>query len=369
MKTVLAPKDLCCGCEACALMCPIYAIIMKRDEKGFKYPFVDENKCIHCGVCTKACPLLNKREGQNKIQMAFVGKHGKRNVVLNSTSGGAFTLFSDEILKMKGAIYGVVFDSQKSKARYARATSETVRNEMRGSKYVEAELNSVYKYVKKDLQNNRTVLFVGTPCHVAGLKSYLNGLDCDELFTIDLLCSNVCSSKFLKEWISLLEFLYRKSIEKFSFRDQTRTGWRTQEESFYVGNKKIYMHFYRDLYYSRIFSRPSCDDCVYRKLSREGDISIGDAWGSKTRDSKGTSIILCNTEKGLSFFDRVRKDGNWEEINVYDYLQTGLVPQKYVISKREKIWKHMNKFGLAYVLFADMGADRFISWIKSFKRK
>lgn len=48
-------KKTCCGCGACYTVCPVQAITMKADAKGFLYPFIDEEKCIRCFKCLKSC--------------------------------------------------------------------------------------------------------------------------------------------------------------------------------------------------------------------------------------------------------------------------------------------------------------------------
>ena len=44
-------KNDCCGCAACASICPRKAITMKPDALGFLYPEVDDSLCIDCGRC------------------------------------------------------------------------------------------------------------------------------------------------------------------------------------------------------------------------------------------------------------------------------------------------------------------------------
>lgn len=57
-------KGTCCGCAACYSICPVGAIAMKQDEKGFWYPNVDENKCIGCQKCIHVCIFKRNKKGE-----------------------------------------------------------------------------------------------------------------------------------------------------------------------------------------------------------------------------------------------------------------------------------------------------------------
>lgn len=48
-------RSECCGCTACAAVCPRDAIAMEPDEEGFAYPVVDAALCVRCGRCMDAC--------------------------------------------------------------------------------------------------------------------------------------------------------------------------------------------------------------------------------------------------------------------------------------------------------------------------
>ena len=37
---------MCSGCKACVYICPVNAIIMVKDEEGFEYPEINQEKCI-----------------------------------------------------------------------------------------------------------------------------------------------------------------------------------------------------------------------------------------------------------------------------------------------------------------------------------
>ncbi len=52
----LKTKGRCCGCTACAALCPTNAIRIQVDEEGFAYPSVDAALCLSCGRCREGCP-------------------------------------------------------------------------------------------------------------------------------------------------------------------------------------------------------------------------------------------------------------------------------------------------------------------------
>lgn len=140
MEQVYNEKKDCCGCSACAESCPKNAIIMKQDKEGFLYPIIDKNLCIDCKLCIKICPILNEKKLKNYGENSFyLAKHKEKNVLKNSTSGGAFTAISDYILKKKGVICGVDFDENFCVIHKIAETREE-RDKFRFSKYVQSNL-------------------------------------------------------------------------------------------------------------------------------------------------------------------------------------------------------------------------------------
>ena len=65
-------KDLCKGCEYCAVSCPKKCIKMSNDinVRGVQYAvFVKPDDCIACGICGRVCPevcieVVQRRGGQ-----------------------------------------------------------------------------------------------------------------------------------------------------------------------------------------------------------------------------------------------------------------------------------------------------------------
>lgn len=57
MPVLFLEKKDCCGCAACYSVCPFGAISMERDEEGFLYPKIHEEKCRRCGLCKRCCVM------------------------------------------------------------------------------------------------------------------------------------------------------------------------------------------------------------------------------------------------------------------------------------------------------------------------
>ena len=163
----------CSGCSACANICPKNCIAMQRDDEGFAYPKINHEVCIQCGRCEKVCPALNFKSATiDKLPEVFVAIHPDKKVRRHSSSGGAFTALSEIILKDGGIIFGAGFNEDWRVVHTSAENLDELEN-LRGSKYVQSQIGGVYKRVKVELENNRQVLFSGTPCQCAGLKSFL----------------------------------------------------------------------------------------------------------------------------------------------------------------------------------------------------
>ena len=66
MPVLFQNKEDCCGCSACFAICTKDAIMMKPDEEGFLYPYIDDDKCITCYQCVRVCPLKTFRANLDK---------------------------------------------------------------------------------------------------------------------------------------------------------------------------------------------------------------------------------------------------------------------------------------------------------------
>ena len=80
-------------------------------------------------------------------------------------------------------------------------------------------------------------MFVGTPCQVAGLKSFLK-YNNDNLICLDLFCHGVPSPKLFGKYIKEMEKKYNNTLINYNFRDKI-TGWDTYSNTLIFKNKKI----------------------------------------------------------------------------------------------------------------------------------
>lgn len=147
---------------------------MEDDELGFLYPEIDEVKCIKCGLCKKVCSFNSNydRSANFAEPKVYAVQHKDKNEIELSQSGAAFVAISDYILHNKGIVYEAGFE-EHFKVTHKRALTQDERDEFRGSKYVQSNLNNVFKQIKADLLDGKYVMFTGTPCQTVALKSFL----------------------------------------------------------------------------------------------------------------------------------------------------------------------------------------------------
>lgn len=299
MMKEICPKDTCTGCAACVNACPRSCIKMQEDEWGYINPVVDDSQCTDCGLCVKVCPS-NKKEIDsvvpNKCYAAWSLDSQDRST---SSSGGAASVFSTIITSAGGVVYGAVV-SKGANIHHARIDKANDLYRLKGSKYVQSHIGDMYKSVLKDLKQNLIVLFIGTPCQIAGLKGFLRK-PYSNLITVDLICHGVPNQKLLHEHISNQTALC--AVDNVSFRGMEE--WALS----IVSNKKIKYkcEFPKDKYLTGfmygLFYRPSCYQCKYAGSSRISDLTIGDFWGLGKKvpfsyPKEKVSVILVNTPIG-----------------------------------------------------------------------
>ncbi len=376
----LEKKD-CCACGACVNSCPRDAVSMKEDEYGFLYPYIDADKCVKCGKCKTVCAYQNYKETNTPLK-TWAAVSSSERIVMHSASGGVFSTLAAAFLKSKDYVSGAVFDDGFNLHHIITDNMKDLIK-LQGSKYTQSNTGDIFRQIKEKLKTGKNVLFCGCPCQVAGLKAYL-GKEYGNLFTLDLICHGVPSNRMFKDYLKCYENKKEIKTKKFLFRDKN-IGWGKNGSLISYSGKK-YRLFESSVSYFYYFAqslimRTNCYSCKYANGKRCGDISIGDYWGiqkehpeclggSKIDESKGVSVIIANTDKGLRLINEHRGLFNLYE-STFEKAAKGNaqlnVPTKYD-HKREEIlalyadggWENVEvKFN------NEIGLRRYSGYIKS----
>lgn len=307
----LAEPNLCVGCSACASICPKQCIEMEKDPDGFKYPvLMHPANCVECGICESVCPVLSggiKVNGDSPFAYAAFTKDERTRQ--DSSSGGIFTEIAKRIIVQNGVVYGAAYD-EKFAVYHCCVDKIDDLQKLRGAKYAESNLGSSFAEILDRLKRGQLVLFSGTPCQVAGLKSFVRK-DYNNLICIDFVCHGVPSPM---AWDAFIKYRAEKDADgklpqSINLRSK-ETGWSKYQYSNvfeYEDGKKnstvSSQSLFMKLFVGDYISRPSCSECKFKGYSRVSDITLGDFWGiwdiePEMDDNKGTSVILVHTPNG-----------------------------------------------------------------------
>ena len=308
---LLADRTHCTGCSACAAACPKDAITLVRDREGFAFPQVDPERCVHCGICTKTCPMLRER-AKTPLPAAFAAWNREADVRRDSTSGGAFSALADYVLEGGGVVFGAALDGRQHLRHIACFRKEDLWR-LRGAKYVQSDLDGIFREVKKCLET-RQVLFSGTPCQVDGLYRFL-GSRPENLTTCDLVCQGVPSPGVWEDMARLIERKRGRELQTVRFRNKVE-GWKNSHftavyDDGTVDTQPLFETEYGRAFGRALFLRPCCYRCPYASLNRPGDFTLGDLWGLLPEEfpdqqQKGVSLLLVNSPHGSHIFDQLR---------------------------------------------------------------
>lgn len=313
---IICNKNDCSGCMTCRQICPYNAIDVVIDDEGFEYP-IRNDKCVNCGLCTKICPSLNIVKPQKEYkQKVYACKHKDNDIIYKSSSGGMFTAIANAFCDENYAIFGVEFDD-KFNAFHSYITDISKIDKYRRSKYVQSSIGNSYNDARRLLEEGKKVLFTGTPCQIAGLKTFLNK-NYENLLTVDIICHGTPSSKVLNKYIQYMEKKNKSRIVDVKFREKVFKHDRWDSKCIKIkfeSNKSIIengdKNFYLKGFQTGLFYRPSCYRCKYANPVRNSDITIADCWGlqkyyPELNAHQGISMVVINSEKGEKVFNNFK---------------------------------------------------------------
>lgn len=308
MNHICSDNNQCIGCTACRTICHSNAIKMVLNEEGFYIPSVDEEKCLKCGKCLAICPMQKEYEDVKPIE-CWAGWNNSLTEKAQSTSGAMFSGIANTILMRNGIVFGAVYASD-NKSVYHTDTDHAPLVKLQKSKYVTSNLANCFERILNIKKTERQILFVGTPCQCAGLRSLI-GEDGNNIYLIDFICGGTPSAKAFREYVEYKENKIGSPIIQIDFRGKT-TGWKKQYFEVEYENGKTEKTFYLyDPYFSlfnieHLSTRRECSHCKFRHC-HQSDITIADFWGVRAThildDDTGISMIAINTKKGKELFD------------------------------------------------------------------
>lgn len=318
---------------------------MVADKEGFLYPQIDEQQCVNCGLCVRACPSLNRPDSRTPIAV-YATKAKDTELRLASSSGGIFSLLARQILSKGGKVFGAAFDKHDWSVEHIGVLNEEGLAELRGSKYLQSRTAGIYREVKVALLSGIPVLFTGTPCQIAALRLYLENSTprsalntlTSNLTLVDVVCHGASSPMVWQKYLdwqgesALAEGrgsapAEGRNIRRISFR-RKNCGWKRFSLSLRFANDKEYLRQFPDDPFMKAFlaelcNRPSCHDCQIRELRSGSDLAIADYWGVDRvipdfDDDRGTSLVLVNTEKGASLLNSIGEQVDIRKSNFDD---------------------------------------------------
>jgi len=374
----ITDKTNCCGCSACAQACPKQCISFDEDTQGFRYPLVNADLCIDCGLCEKICPCLNSNDKVKPLSV-LAANNPNDEIRLKSSSGGIFTMLAEAVIEDGGVVFGARFDENWD-VKHDYTESKDGLEAFRGSKYVQSRIGNTYTQAREFLKDERKVLFTGTSCQIAGLKKFLRK-EYDSLITVEIVCHGVPSPLVWREYLKditerpkgvagkntvLLSLKAKPVITGISFRDK-RMGWKKYgfalDGSAPKADKNSVLPLYQTKYenaylkgfLSNVFLRPSCYSCKFKQGASGADIALADFWGADKQhpylyDDKGTSCVVNYTDKGQKVVEKLNMSSEVSTLSKFvgqnpAYNKSHAKPGNVI-----PFWKTFHSKGVAYAI-------------------
>lgn len=299
----------CCGCEACASACPKQIIHFREDGEGFRFPYIDNNECIHCNACVRVCPQLKGASRKIEIRECYAGFSKNAEIVEASSSGGYFTHIVEWFKKEypQGKFVGVVWSDDFRHTRFVLLDDLDDLKKIRVAKYIQARKNGIYRLIKKELSLGTPILFSGCPCEVAALTSCVGSVP-DNLFLVDFVCKGSTSEKVIRNYLDLVA--KNKTITSLNLRVVGGESWIPQWlKMTFADGKILFRSFYGTIFGQafRLMQRDACYKCKFCGENRYSDLTLGDFHGADKNgryyNARGTSVITVNTLKGKKIFE------------------------------------------------------------------
>mgnify|MGYP000502593405 CR=1 FL=1 len=322
----------CTSCQMCAAVCAKNAITIQLNEDGFYRPYIDEDKCVDCGLCTKVCykfdanVKVTNTDALDKLKV-YSAQYKSASILEKVTSGGVADALAKELVKQGFVCIGVTYNDDRHRAEHVIASTVGETDAFRGSKYIQSYSLDAFKSLVKNARTTKFAIF-GLPCHIYAAHQFLSLRNLrDNCLLIDLFCHGCPSMLVWNKYEQKIKTQVKnKKFDEVQFRSKVR-GWGT----FYVvvvvveGVRAFISSPKQDEFYSLFFSdhvlNDACSDCKLRSTMEYTDIRLGDFWGKRfLNDRKGVSAVAITSERGKKLFDAIKCEFKTEDSDMGEVL-------------------------------------------------
>ncbi len=311
--------SVCTGCSACTEACAfpdddgISPIQLIQNTIGMAVPRINEDTCVECMACYRACPTEDKiyhnnitfRKYKETIGTSYFGYSLDTEHRKEAATAGIATQIAAYLLDTN-QVDGVIssYQDKNNKIITEIFTDSLSVKETRRSIYRQVPLlNGLFEKIKEG--NYKKLLVIGLSCHIEGLKTlqkankYLRKNV--EFITVALFCKQTKTEAFSDFERSLLK---AKPNQKLDYRGKGWPGTTSVEGGNSMPADDIKLNL---MWGSFAFTPSYCFTCS-DPLGTIADISVGDAWLPQYRDDKqGSSLFVANTTVGKNIIEEMDK--------------------------------------------------------------
>ena len=315
---------------------------MNFNNMGQLLPVIDTETCIECGLCYTNCPGLDFRGIQypkneidpfhGTIENVYVGRTLNEDVYRNSQSGGMVTailLYLFKTKKIEAAIVCRVEYSVSYTSQAVVVTDSSLLYETQKSSYTPIDMVSALK--KTTCYSS--VAFVGTGCHIQGVKALqsFNSQYNNVKYKLGLICDRTLS-KTVTDVLYGSHFLGEK--KKIIWRDKTENYRNAKVIIENQAGLRKEVPTYKRFILKEYFTPPRCRIC-FDKLNVHADIVLGDPWGMSGVDwDRGMSVVIVRNKIGREILSSMQKNGDIDiKLASLDELFAG----QYISQRKENV--------------------------------
>ena len=344
----VASRD-CTGCGICASVCGKKAITIQLDNEGFYKPFVDEYKCVECGICIRSCYKYDENIiKSDDVLVCYAAVNKDKKQLKSSSSGGMSRVLMEECIKREYKVFGCTYDIKENIAKSIVVSTIEELDQFYGSKYFQSYTVEGFNEILKDRTNQRYAIF-GTPCQIyAFSQTSKYKRNTENYLLVDIFCHGCPSMNLWKSYLKYInECTGLTSYDRIVFRSKTY-AWHEYCFDFFSKSKQYSSKKSGDPFYEIFFGMDvmnmACYECYLRSTMTYADIRLGDFWGEKyDTNTTGVSAVVIKSKKAADFFESIKNKLNVEETTFEQIVKAQSYGKihKYNKDRRRFLMRHL----------------------------